>query len=344
MPMGRMLLQKKIEIPYFAKMIFFSLTCLTFVCWQVGYFTIKSGQAAGGYGFYRMNLNSIVNSSGWSHILSSLPQGSGDYEGFNFLGLGVILLLIVAAPNVLKLKSAYKILIKQYWLFILLFFCFFLYSITHTFAFGSFEVKLSMPPEIMKYANIFRASGRFFWPVYYCIVLISIYLTALVFSKRVATVLLGFAFLIQMVDTGAGWKGVRSITMQNPSSSWKMPLSSPFWKHAASQYTHLRIIPTGNHISPDWKTFAYYAGLHQIKSGAVFLARVDENQADLTRKIAEKSIETGEYDPKTLYILDDTSFINAQKNADLISDLFARVDGFNVIAPKWQPCADCEIQ
>ena len=66
------------------------LLCL----WQAGLFTVSIGSLSGtgGYGYYRMNLLSLVDSSGWSYVLPDLPQGGGDDEGFNYLGLGHYLL------------------------------------------------------------------------------------------------------------------------------------------------------------------------------------------------------------------------------------------------------------
>jgi len=62
-------------------------------CWQAGYFSIADGAASGGFGLYRMNLLSPADPAGWSRLLPGLPKEEGDYEGFNYFGLGVLLLV-----------------------------------------------------------------------------------------------------------------------------------------------------------------------------------------------------------------------------------------------------------
>lgn len=65
--------------------------------WQAGYFSVKNGVAATGYSFLRLNLLSLFDSvnsysaeitARWSYVLRDIPEGQGDYEGFNYLGLG----------------------------------------------------------------------------------------------------------------------------------------------------------------------------------------------------------------------------------------------------------------
>ena len=55
-----------------------------------------------GYGFYSMNLNAVFNPDSlggytWSHLLPKRAHLYGQYDGFNYLGLGVLALLAVMA-------------------------------------------------------------------------------------------------------------------------------------------------------------------------------------------------------------------------------------------------------
>ena len=48
-----------------------------------------------------MNLNALINPSSrggytWSRLLPQQPQATGQYDGFNYLGLGVLILVAVA--------------------------------------------------------------------------------------------------------------------------------------------------------------------------------------------------------------------------------------------------------
>jgi hypothetical protein len=82
--------------------------------WQAGFFEIGEGIVKAGFGKYRMNLLSRVDSSGWSYVLADIPEGRGDYEGFNYLGAGGIVLALIALP---ALRHAWPALRSrpQYW-------------------------------------------------------------------------------------------------------------------------------------------------------------------------------------------------------------------------------------
>ena len=55
-------------------------------------------------------------------------------------------------------------------------------------------------------ANVFRCSGRMFWPVFYAIIFVVIFLIVRGNNTRTAVYLLGFALVIQIVDTSAAWR------------------------------------------------------------------------------------------------------------------------------------------
>ena len=67
--------------------------------WVAGFFVNSGGFAEGGFGAYRMDILSPLNPMGWSYILRDLPSDPGEYEGFNFIGTGMLLaiLLLIAA-------------------------------------------------------------------------------------------------------------------------------------------------------------------------------------------------------------------------------------------------------
>ncbi|HEX4348669.1 MAG TPA: DUF6311 domain-containing protein, partial [Vicinamibacterales bacterium] len=76
--------------------------CCALTLWQVGAFMMPNGVGREGFGYYRMNLNTLFNPKDeaqmWSYFLPALPGASpGEYEGFSFLGLGGALCAVTGA-------------------------------------------------------------------------------------------------------------------------------------------------------------------------------------------------------------------------------------------------------
>lgn len=304
-----------------------------FTCWQAGYFSVIHGLNAEGFGFYRMNLLSIIDSDAKSYIIKGIANaGKGEYEGYNFLGLGGILLLLFAlcslfSGNVDMNTEAIK---KRQWLLTALILLF-LFSLSNVVGIGPIELKLQIPKELQKALNIFRASGRMFWPVYYMIFFACIYIIVHSHKKRYVVVILSVILVVQITDSSAGWLNDKKRLMAEPSSVWKTPLTHPFWGDAATTYKKLKIVPPGN-VRPDWQKFAYYAGSHGMATNAVYLARVDKSALEQAQKDSDNAFRSGNYDPEALYILQDNPSDMSLGNKD---NLFAIIQGYTVFAPGW---------
>ena len=94
------------------KIFFVYLFLSILIMYISGYFNMNSlNSMANAYGFYKFNLlgffdpvqlsdnkeTSIIGFSTWSLFLKDLPSYSGEYEGFSYLGLGIILLFIISS-------------------------------------------------------------------------------------------------------------------------------------------------------------------------------------------------------------------------------------------------------
>ncbi|MFJ7793358.1 DUF6311 domain-containing protein [Pseudomonas sp. NPDC096950] len=309
-------------------------------CWQAGYFSVGKGAMAAGFGLYRMNVLSLINASGWSMVLPDFPQGPGDYEGFNYLGAGVLLLAIYAVIALLRGKTDFGNAVRSLPILLLAFFGLLLFALTNDIGLGLLTVHYPLPKAIVNMANIFRASGRMFWPVFYVIVLAIIYLVVRGNRPRAAACLLAVAFCVQAVDTRNGWAGLRQSRMMEPASEWSTPLRDPFWASAASRYANIRWLPPQNQPET-WQPLADYAVVHGMKTDAVYLGRMSSKALDKAGEKTRRMLETGHYDSDSLYILDDNSMLEAAKTVNSDTDLLARIDGLVVLAPGWKHCTQC---
>lgn len=309
-------------------------------CWQAGYFAIADGIKSGGFGLYRMNLLSPFDPAGWSFVLPDLPKASGDYEGFNYAGLGVLSLVPLALIAWLRNRQPLKDEIRaRAWLLLALT-GLWLFALSNQIGVGAHTFSYPLPKIATNLANVFRASGRMFWPVLYTLILMVMFLLVRGYRPRIVAALLALALTIQIVDTRNGWMGLRNSKMMTPSAEWATPMRDPFWANAAAHYPNVRSLMPQNQ-SERWQVIADFAASHGLKTDAVYLARMSSTALDQARQKTQRMLESGQYDADSLYILDDTVLAAAAKSVNSETDLLTRVDGLVVLAPGWKRCSQC---
>ena len=252
-----------------------------------GYFDIKDG---GGYGWggYRLNLLSIINPQGlrvnWSIITTNLftyeNSRIGDYEGFNYLGLGMIINVLFAIFLAIKKK---KITFSSLNSKLIIIFCLILiiFGLTNHIAFGPYELVSYNLPEFLKiFTKPFRASGRFFWPVYYIV-----FISTLVFvlknldSRKVLTYALVIV-LIQVVDLSGGMRMInKSARYKEYSSLYKEDLQLHQLDSIAKDYEKL-IYVFPSYAPKNWVQLTYFSYKNNLKTNFGYFGRRNETAQD----------------------------------------------------------------
>ena len=306
--------------------------------WQAGFFMPGRVLTQSGFGEYKMNVLSLLDPSGWSYLLQDIPEGEGEYEGFNFLGLGGGLLVLLALPAA---KRAWPWLRakRQYWPLFALCVGLTLFAISNRIGFASHTLEIPLPAFLIERANVLRGSGRMFWPVYYLLLFVCLKTLFERHSVRNSTSLLLLALLIQAVDTSAGWLDNRAQMMRS-GSTWSSPLQSPFWAQVPGMYQALHTVPVRS-MGPHWDDFAYFAGMHGMSTDAVYLARIDRAKRDAATKRALQCLRSGRYEPGALYVVDRGYEKAARHGARSERDLVAWIDGFLIVAPDWKCRPQC---
>lgn len=313
---------------------------VAFCCWQAGYFSVGGGTVAGGFGLYRLNVMSLVNPSGWSYTLRDMPQGPGDYEGFNYLGLGVLLLAICAGVALLQGNTGLANAVRHRRLLLLALIGLTLFALTNKLGIGMQNMHYWLPKPLELLANVFRAAGRMFWPVFYAIVFTVIFLVIRGNKPRAAACLLAIALLVQILDTRAGWAGLRQSRMMPAASSWPTSMNDPFWASAASHYSKVRTLLPQNQPE-NWLLTSQYALKHGLETDGVYLGRMGTREIEQAQRRAAQMLASGEYAADSLYILDPGAALQAAKTVNRQTDLLTRIDGLVVLAPGWKSCAQC---
>lgn len=187
--------------------------------YPIGLYHAKGSVARGGYGYFSMNLNQPLNPASygdivWSRFLKVRPVVLGQYDGFNYLGLGVLLGVFVLGLYALvryrkRFFTAGWALVRRHFFLGLVIVGFFVYAISNTVYWGGLALfSYPLPGFTGIVTNLFRASGRIFYGTYYFIFLVAVAGISKLFSGKKQTLLLGLLVAVQLFDLTPGlmWK------------------------------------------------------------------------------------------------------------------------------------------
>ncbi len=337
--------------------IFIMLACNLFIFWQAGYFAATGPSIVSNmYGAARMNVLSIFDPEGWSVLLKTLlPQYGGftnsRLESMHFLGLGMFFLMPFSWWALYQRRAVLPVFFINHAALVFILVGLTLFAISNQVDIGNLKFVVPLPESFLSLASILRSSGRMFLPVLYAIVLGLIVLICLYFKRRQALIILSLACFIQILDTSTAWITRKSnltgqASIASNYSRLNTALIDPFWAEAGKRYqnvlTLLQRNPEG--IIPfQWEHFAALAAKYRLQTNSAYLARIDENMVSMTRNQIMDSILSGIYDPKSIYIIEDQKLVEVIKNLKNESDIFLRVDGYNVLAPNWINCESCNL-
>lgn len=200
---------------------------------------------------------------------------------------------------------------------------------------------LPINEKLARLANVFRASGRIFWPVYYVIVLATVYFLVRGNRGKSALALVWLAVVVQIVDLNPFREGIRSQMMASPESSWRTLLVAPFWDLAAQRYQKVRSTAPDN-TRHEWGILANYSEMHRLATDIVSMARMDQTALVKAKTTMNERISRGEYERDTLYVVDSAQLSEVKKTLKP-SDLLTFINGFIVLAPGWNDCSQCLV-
>lgn len=296
---------------------------IALVLWTVGFFYTGSLGTIG-FGYFRLNLLGPFTSFGvWSKLVPSLPHSLDELEGLSFLGVGIFGALVLA---ILRGKLNLRAIFTRRWaLLFLLCLGFCVFALSNVIGLGDHETAPIPIGPLQSLGEIFRASGRFVWPMLYLVTIGAVVFAARSFPPAVATIALGVLLIAQIADSSTGWSAYRR-SMPTPASTWPTPLVSPLWDRApAAGYTRLRAIPVV-FKNPDYQWLEYYAYTHGMDTDAVHLGRIDDAAIAGVNAADQQALTTGAFEPHTLYILDWPSVARAAAQLQP-GDLLTMVDG-----------------
>lgn len=302
--------ERKVRIRFFYPGISFSVG-LFLTIYLLGGFSSGADTGTNNLGLFSFNLNAFLNPMSYSTLLKNTSLWNwpfytqGQYEGFSYLGMGIILLcacgIVLMVKNIFRRRkpSVYQVMtvLMSIGLIVL--------AASPTITWND-RLLLQLPysSTIYKYWGIFGSCGRMAWPVVYFLMIFGITSIGNMKWKRkeISCVVLILACLVQVVDlSGQLYK-----RHENYSEKvvYQSPLAGTVWDDIISsgEYKHV-VWVTHNVDHDDVIQVAVYAMKNDMTMGNFYFARgIDK------RDIIEEQLQNTSEDCVYVFLKSDDTF------------------------------------
>ena len=256
-----------------------------------------------GFGYYKSNFLSLIDplhSKGdisWSMIIPDIYNSVGEKEGFAYIGFGIICMLFFLVIKRFNNSEKIQINFKYFTLSMFLF----LLAMSNNLSFGSINlISLDLPNLIYAPLSVMRASGRFIWPVYYIIIIFTLYELYKIEKKNYLYLI--FLFLILQVFD---FSKPLYYNFIKEKKIYDSKLNDPIWKFVVNNYND---ISTTN-ISNRSNSFALVSELlinNKFESTNYFrLGRYNREAASNFRSEFIENIFNNKIELDKAYIIED---------------------------------------
>lgn len=147
--------------------------------WSIGALNNSFKIVRSGYGSYSMNLNGPFNPTSaagytWSAFLPHLPVPGQNDDGFTYLGVGV-LLLVVGCLGALVVRRQLGAFLRVNWFYLVAMAGMTLFAVSNVVTLNDRVIlTVPLPENVLYLCGIFRASSRMFYPVIYTMMVWSV--------------------------------------------------------------------------------------------------------------------------------------------------------------------------
>ncbi len=169
---------------------------------------------------------------------------------------------------------------------------------------------IKYPPIMMELFSIFRANGRFIWPVIYCLMLgLIVYVSGKM--KKAGVAILLIAMILQVFDLSEYFWRKKNIYMYHLSSLAKPVLMNDVWSTLSDVgYKEIFIFNGDSEDMPIHRTYSVkkltglseYALLNHMVTNDIYCARKDSRRINAARRKEWENIKNGKADETRIYI------------------------------------------
>jgi hypothetical protein len=302
--------------------------------YAIGVFALGSDNlASSGFGTYSTNLNALFNSFGTSQFVRALPVFHYHQdEGYSYLGLGLLGVVGLALIS-LGVQRAFRNGVWQNRYLLGLCAGWTLFSLSTTITWNEHVLlSLALPDALGKLSGMFRASGRFFWPVFYLLVIFA--LVRLIQKVRFAPLILACALAVQLLDLQPLIQGKRFEATQDYTS----PLTAAFWDSAANTFKHVMILPAFRQTNA-YAPFAIFAATHGQTLNWGYFARANYAAIQAYGQQETQNLIGGKASADTLYVFCQISDVRQIAASPQNQLAFYNIDSYFLGYPQSHPLA-----
>lgn len=302
--------ERKIRIRFFYPGISFSVG-LFLTVYLLGGFSSGADTGTNNLGLFSFNLNAFLNPMSYSTLLKNTSlwdwpfYTQGQYEGFSYLGMGIILLcacgIVLMIRNIFRRRkpSVYQIMT------VLMSVGLIVMAASPTITWND-KLLLQLPysSTLYKYWGIFGSCGRMAWPVVYFLMIFGITSIGNMKWKRkeISNVIIILACLVQVIDlSGQLYKRHENYSKK---VVYQSPLAGTVWDDIIStgEYKHV-VWVTHNVDHDDVIQVAVYAMRNDMTMGNFYFARgIDK------RDIIEEQLQNTAEDCVYVFLKSDDTF------------------------------------
>ena len=316
--------------------IFFSLL----IMYVIGYFESRPINAvSSGYGIFKIDLMSFFDpqlngQKTWSRFLGNID--GTHLEGFTYVGLGNIFLIIFALLILLKNKFSKTfvdnkfVILRSAHAFILFFL---IWSITTNISFmGKDLINIQLPKYIFGSLSIFASTGRFAWPVIYIVIFLSILIINKNSSKLLSMSVILIVLFTQIIDITPGIENHRFKKNEKTTVKTK----DPIWKIIKKDFDTIRTTYLYNNYGELFSKFSkIISDMDGIKTDIILNAAMDRQKAASVRYNLIKNINNNVLPDNTAYLIDNLGHLKQLKMEFIDQDYgFFYRDNFWIILPE----------
>jgi hypothetical protein len=254
--------------------------------WMFGGFTnlVDNEEFAYGLGLFSYNLNGLINPQGWSVFINDLSMLPEQYEGFSYLGLGAILMILISTILLIIWFIKDKEILKKYKNLIISFIFIFIIStfvaLSPKAYIGEYLLyELKLPDFIMDLWGIFRSTGRFIWPVIYILMISSVIIIVKRLNWKYSLAVLTLCTVVQIMDIGPILLNFNEFYNQEFQINEEFDLysSETLKKVSYNDDIELLVLVSDNFYDSDKMLYSDWAINNNLKTNTMHFARTTFN-------------------------------------------------------------------